>query len=127
LLVLTGLVACALNLDSTFVREIDLWARICIPASFIVGLVGAVQRNRVVSIVTAVIAWVGITFFLLAVIGTVIPDESIRLTDNPQGPSGIFLAIRFVLLITIGISIAVFFRWLRAAGAAPGVDGPVAR
>jgi hypothetical protein len=128
LLALTGLVACALNLDSMFVREIDLWARICIPASFIVGLVGAVQRNRVVSIVTAVIAWVGITFFLLAVIGTIAPDESIRLTDNPVGgPSGIFLAIRFVLLMTIGIAIGVLFRRLRAAGAASGVDGSVAR
>jgi hypothetical protein len=70
LVVLTGLVACALNLDSTFVREVDLWARICIPAAFIVGLVGAGQRNRVVSIVTAVI-------------GTIAPDESIRLTENP--------------------------------------------
>lgn len=129
LLLLTVLIACALNLDSMFIREIYPSGRIAIPVTIFVGvIIGSVQKTRLLSIMSAVVGWAGIIWFLVVVIGTIAPDESIRLTDNPVGgPSGVFLAIRFVLLMTIGIAVAVLFRKLRAAGAAPGVDGSVAR
>ena len=112
-----------------FIREIYPSGRIAIPVTIFVGvIIGSVQKTRLLSIMSAVVGWAGIIWFLVVVIGTIAPDESIRLTDNPVGgPSGVFLAIRFVLLMTIGIAVAVLFRKLRAAGAAPGVDGSVAR
>jgi hypothetical protein len=104
LLLLIVLIACVLSLGSMFIREIYLWGRIAIPATIFVRVIGSVQRTRLPSTVSAVVAWVGISCFLISVIGTIAPDESIRLTDNPVGsPSVVFLAIRFVLLITIGI------------------------
>ena len=121
LLLLTVLIACVLSLDSMFIREIYLWGRIAIPATIFVGIIGSVQRTRLLSTVSAVVAWVGVGCFLISVIGTIAPDESIRLTDDPVGgPSAIFLAIRFVVLMTIGILVTVLFRKLRAGGGSSG-------
>jgi hypothetical protein len=122
LILLVALAACALNVDPTFVREIYLSGRLIVPAAIVVGVVGTLQNNRVVSVTTAIVAWLGIAWFIVVAIGTIIPDESIRLTDNPQGPSGLFLAVRFLLLITLGILIAVLFAKLQLSNRKPSTS-----
>jgi len=122
LILLVALATCALNFDPTFVREIYLSGRLAVPAALIVGVVGALQNNRVVSLTTAIVAWLGIAWFIVVAIGTIIPDESIRATDNPQGPSGIFLVLRFLLLITLDILIAVLFAKLQLSNRKPGTS-----
>ena len=122
LILLIALAACALNFDPTFVREIYLSGRLIVPVAMVVGVVGVLQRNRIVSVTTAIIAWLGIIWFIVVAIGTIIPDESIRATDNPQGPSGLFLAVRFLLLIALGILIAVLFAKLQLSTRKPSTS-----
>src|SRR5580692_9772252 len=111
--VITGV----LNLDSILVRDLYFWPRLVIPASLFVGLVGAFQKSRIFSILMSTLVWLGIGFFFLLVITSRVPGELIRATDNPQGPSGTFLAIRFVLLMSLGIAFAVLFFRLKKAAA----------
>ena len=118
---LVALIACILNLDSTFIREIYLSGRIAIPVTILIGVIGSVQKARLLSTISTAVAWMGISWFLLAVIGTIVPDESIRLTNTPEWPNVSFLVIRSVVLLTIGILVAVAFRKLRAARAAQGL------
>lgn len=127
LLLLTGLIACVLNMDSTFVRDVYLWPRLATPTCLFVGFIGAVQRSPGLSRASTIVAWVGIGLFILLAILTIIPGELIRASENPRGPSGAFSAMRFALLITLGISVAILFRRLRAAWAAFDVDRSVAR
>jgi hypothetical protein len=107
LVILGTLVACAINIDSTIVREVDLWARVAIPVSLVIGALGAVRPGRRWTLPAVIIAWVGIAFFSLVVVGTGVPDESIRSTDNPQGPGWTFLAIRFSLLLALAVASAL--------------------
>jgi hypothetical protein len=102
-----------LNLDPIAIREIHPWARIGIPMSLLVGLVGVVQHNRVVSLATAVVFWIGAVLFFSVVIGTVVPRDWIFDPLNIPGPNRIFLALRFVFLISVAALLAVLFRSLK--------------
>jgi hypothetical protein len=115
LLFLTALMAGVLNLDSAFVRDVFLWPRLAIPASIIVGIFGVIQKGRVLSLITAIIAWIGISFFFLVAIVTVLPGELIRATDNPHYPSENFLVARFALLLSLGFLVAILFYKLKRA------------
>ncbi len=117
LLISIVLIACALNLETISVKSIYVWARVAIPASLLVGLVGAVQTNRPFSIITAVISWVGIGLFFLVAILTLFPGEWARLMPGPQAPSEAFLVVRFALLIMLGALVTVlFFRLTKVVG-----------
>jgi hypothetical protein len=112
---LAVIVSCVLNFDSIFVRDLYIWPRFAIPACLFVGLSGAFWKNQILFIFMSALAWIGTGFFVLLAITSIVPGELIRATDNPQGPSGMFLAARFCILAGIGIMLAVTLaRWQRA-------------
>ena len=109
LFVLIALVACALNLDTLFINDVQLWDRVVIPTALLVGFAGMLQTNRIVSIATMVIAWASIGLFIVLVIATLIPGEMTRPAEYQLNQSTTLLVERFVLMMTLGILVAVVF------------------
>jgi choline-glycine betaine transporter len=109
LVVLALVVAGVLNLEEIFSHTIFLWARVSIPASLLIGAFGLAQPSRILSVIAAVVGWMGLALFFLVVVLTLIPSEWARVTLGPRAPSEYFLVVRFLFLMSLGIGIAVLF------------------
>jgi hypothetical protein len=115
LLSLIALMTFALNWDTFLVNDVLITTRAGITAALLVGLVGTWQKNRVVRIATAFVAWAGFALYFLFVVVTIIPGEGTRAAGYAPDQSLPLLLERFGLLIMVGVGSAfAYFKLLRA-------------